>query len=93
MRDNSSVFFSWIFISFGQKEPVKVHNFRLLTAQMKFHQLWSGSFVERIKNFSWKSTEELYLMALKSDAKFEEKLICFKKGQEFGEFWPKDMKV
>ena len=31
-------FFSWNFISFGQKEPIKVQNFRLLNAHVKFHQ-------------------------------------------------------
>ena len=34
------------------------------------------------------------LVILKSDAKFEEKLIsCFKKWQEFDEFWPEHSKV
>ena len=31
-------------------------------------------FVQSIQMFRWKSTEELCLMTLKSDAKFEEKL-------------------
>ena len=31
-------FFSWNFIWFGQKESIKVQNFRLLTAYVKFHQ-------------------------------------------------------
>ena len=36
--------------------------------------LWRAPFVQTIKSFRWKSTEELCLMTLKSDAKFEEKL-------------------
>ena len=36
--------------------------------------LWLALFVQSIESFRWKSTEELCLMTLKSDAKFEEKL-------------------
>ena len=40
MRDNSSVlFYSKFFIWFGQREPIKVQNFRLSTAYVKFHQI------------------------------------------------------
>ena len=41
-----SYFFSWIFIWFWQKEPIKVQNFRLVTAHMKFYQICTliGSF-------------------------------------------------
>ena len=39
MRDNSSVLFSWNFTWFLQKQPIKVQYFRLLTAQVKFHQI------------------------------------------------------
>ena len=39
MRDNSSVFFSWNCTWFGEKEPIKVQNFRLTTAHVKFHQI------------------------------------------------------
>ena len=35
---------------------------------------WLDPFVQSIQIFRWKSTEELCLMKLKSDAKFEEKL-------------------
>ena len=35
--------------------------------------LWLDPFVQSIQIFRWKSTEELCLMKLKSDAKFEEK--------------------
>ena len=39
-------FCRWNFIWFLQKEPTKVQNFRLLTAQVKFHQICTfiGSF-------------------------------------------------
>ena len=36
--------------------------------------LWLDPFVQSIQIFRWKSTEELCLMKLKSDTKFEEKL-------------------
>ena len=39
MRDNSSLLFSWNFIWFRQKEPIKEQTFRLLTAHVKFHQI------------------------------------------------------
>ena len=38
--------------------------------------LWLDIFVQSIQIFSWRSTEELCFMTLKSDAKFEEKLNC-----------------
>ena len=42
-------FFSWNFIWFLQKEPIKVQNFRFLTAQVKFHQICTS-----IGSFYWK---------------------------------------
>ena len=41
--------FSWSFIWFGQKEPIKVQNFGLSTAYVKFHQICTliGSFCWR----------------------------------------------
>ena len=36
--------------------------------------LWSGPFAQSIQRFTWKRTEDLCLITLKSDAKFEEKL-------------------
>ena len=38
--------------------------------------LWLFPFVQSIKRLTWKSLEELVFLALKSDAKFEEKLTC-----------------
>ena len=40
---------------------------------LKFALLWAH-FVQSIWSFGWKSTEELCLITLKIDAKFEEKL-------------------
>ena len=42
-------FFSWNFIWFMQKEPIKEQNLRLLTAQVKFHQICT-----LIGSFCWK---------------------------------------
>ena len=49
-----------------------------MTAYVKFHQICTliGSFCWKYIKFSRKSTEELCLMTLNSDATFEEKLIC-----------------
>ena len=50
MKVNSSFFFfNWNFISFGQKEPIKVQNFRILTAHVRFHQTCT-----LIGSFCWK---------------------------------------
>ena len=66
--------FSWNFIWFGEKEPIKVQNFRLTTAHLK-SVLLIGSFCRNYINLHLKSTEKLCLLSLKSDAKFEEKPI------------------
>ena len=42
-------FFSWNFIWSGQKETIKLQNFRLLTAHVKFHQIYT-----LIGSFCWK---------------------------------------
>ena len=58
-----------------------MQSFRLSADQAKFHQICTLlGFLKYIK-FWLRSTDELCLMTLKTDAKFEEKLICcFKKG-------------
>ena len=60
-------FFSWNFVWFGQKEPIKVQNFRLSTAHVKFHQIFTliGSFYWKYIKFQLRSTEDLGLMRLK----------------------------
>ena len=132
-------FFRWNFTWFGQKEPIKVQYFRLLTVHVKFYQictlivsfcwkyitfqlkkrkafmfhdteelckiwrkvdfwlrkwhedlakfltehlevsklgLWGDSYIQGRKCTSLTFTEELRVMTLKNDAKFEEKLTC-----------------
>ena len=50
MRDNTSVFFKLkLYIWFLQKKPIKVQNFWLSTAQVKFHQIYT-----LIGFFCWK---------------------------------------
>ena len=84
------------FIWYLQKETIKVQNFRLLTAQVKFHQICT-----LIGSFCWKdiksqlikysgvmshNIEEWWKIWRKTD-------FLFKKWQEFGEFWSKLSKV
>ena len=55
-----------------------MQNFRLSTARVKFHQIFAliGSFYWKYTKFQLESTEELFLISLKSALKFEEILIC-----------------
>ena len=71
-------FFSWNFIWFRQKKPIKIQNFRLSTAHMKFYQICTlrGSFCWKYVKFQLKSIEDLCCMTRKIDTVFEEKLIC-----------------
>ena len=48
-------------------------NFDLSTKKSKQFALWLVPFVQGIQRLTWKSTEDLYFMALKSHAKFEER--------------------
>ena len=51
-------------------------------------------FVKIILRFSWRITEDVSLITLKSDAKFKEKLTWFQiRYEEFGEFSPNCSKV
>ena len=80
-------FFSWKFIESGQKEPIKVQNFRLSSAHVKFHQI-CGSFCWKYIKFQLKkyrglvshNTEEWFKIWRKTN-------MLFKKWQEFGGFW------
>ena len=86
------VLFSW----FWQKEPIKLQNLRLLTADVKFHQICTliGCFCWKYIKFQLKkyrgvmshNTEEWCKVARKTD-------LLFQKWQEFGEFWPEHSKV
>ena len=89
-------FFSWKFLSFGQKEPIKVPNFRLLTTHVKFHQMCTliGSFcwkyiklqLKKYRGVMSHDTEEWCKNWRKAD-------LLFQNLQEFGEFWPKHSKL
>ena len=89
-------FFSWNCTWFGPKESIKVQNFRLSTAHVKFHQICTliGSFCWKYIKFQLKKyrgvmshdTEEWCKIWRKTD-------LLFQKWQEFGEFWPEHSKV
>ena len=89
-------FFSWNFIWFWQKEPIKVENFKLSTAHMKFHRICTliGSFHWKYIKFHLKKyrgvmshdTEEWCKIARKNH-------LLFHNCQEFGEFWSKHSKI
>ena len=89
-------FCSWNFTWFLQKEPITVQNLRLLTAQVKFHQICTliGYFCWKYIKFQLKkSMEELCLMIPKNGAKLEEKLIfCFKNDKNLVNFDPSTKK-
>ena len=88
--------FSWNYISFGPKEPIKVQNFRLLSAHVKIRQLCNLiSFfcwkyikfqIEKYKGVVSHDTEEWCKIWRKTD-------LSFQKWQEFAEFWPEHSKV
>ena len=92
-------FFSWNFIWFVQKEHIQVQNIRLLTARVKVPQICTlrdsfwWKYIQFQKSVEEKSIEDLCLMILKSDAKFEEKLIfCLKNNKNLvtqNFVWPK----
>ena len=89
-------FLCWDFIWFKQKEPIKVENFRLLIAQVKFHQIctligfvcWKYIKVQLkgCRGVMPQNTEEWCKVRGKPD-------FLFKKWQDFGEFWPEHSKV
>ena len=89
-------FLCWDFIWFKQKEPIKVENFRLLIAQVKFHQIctligfvcWKYIKVQLkgCRGVMPRNTEERCKVRGKTE-------FLFKKWQEFREFWPEHSKV
>ena len=56
-------FFSWNFIWFGQTKPIKVQNFRLLTAHVKFHHICTliGSFCRKYIDSQLKKVQRSYV--------------------------------
>ena len=89
-------FFSWNFVWFSQKEPIKVQNFRLLTAQVKFHQICT-----LIGSFCWKYIKcqrKKYRWVLSHDNEEWNKIwrktdLLFQKWQDFTEFWSEHSNV
>ena len=89
-------FFSWNFIWFLQKESIKVQNFRLSTAQVKFHQIFN-----LIGSFCWKHIKlqvKNYRGVMSDDTEewckvWRKNNLLFRKWQEFGEFWSEHSKV
>ena len=81
MRDSSSVFFSWNCTWFGQNELIKVQNSECS------HKISPNLYLDRLLKVYKILAEELCLMTLKTDAKFEEKLIyCFKNDKNLVKF-------
>ena len=79
MRDNFSVLFQlklYMIWTKGTQQSAKFHTFdcsREISPNLKFHSLL---LLEVYKILAKNSIGTLCLMTLKSDAKFEEKLIC-----------------
>ena len=46
-------FFNWNCAWFGQKGPIKVQNFRLSTAHLKFHQICTSDRLTQLKKNRW----------------------------------------
>ena len=57
--------------------------------------LWWDPFIQSRKCMSLKFTEELCIMTMKNDGKFEEELTCRFQSchEEFDKFWPEHSKV
>ena len=82
-------FFSWNFVNFRPKEPIKV---RIWWNQKS--EIWHFDGLLLSKFSAKKSTEELSLLIMKRDVKFKEKLACkFKYDEKFCEFLPNHSKV
>ena len=85
-----SLFFSWNFIWFLQKEHTKVQNFRLSTAQLRFHQICTfiGYFCWKYIKFQLKRYGGFMSNDNKECCKIWRKTdFLFQKWQEFSEFW------
>ena len=88
-------FFSWNFIWFLQKEPTTVQNFRLSTAQVKFHQICTliGYFYWKYIKFQLKkSMEELSHDTIEWRKIWRKTYFLFQKWQEFGKFSSEHLK-
>ena len=85
-------FFSWNFIWSGPKEPIKVQKLTLLTAHLKFHQIYAliGSFLLKLYKISVKKVKRKIEEKCKT---WRETNLLFQKWEEFGEFWFEHSKV
>ena len=89
MRDNCETLFD---LDSGTHWSAKFQTFdcsREISPNLYFHRLL---LLGVYKISAKKSIEELCLMTLKNDAKFEEKHVLFQKWQKFGEFWSEHWK-
>ena len=89
-------FFSWNVIWFLEKEPIKMQNFRLSTAWIKFHHICTliGYFCWKHVKFQLKKCLGVLSHDTKEWCKIWRKTdLLFKKWQEFGEFWSEHSKV
>ena len=88
-------FFSWNFIWFGQKEPIKVQNFKLTTA----HEISPNLYFDRLlllKSYkiSAKKIQRSYVSwQWRAMQNLKKTNLLFQKWQEFGEFWSEHSKV
>ena len=94
-RHERKLLFRWDCTWFGQKEPIKVQNFRLSTAHLKFHQLCT-----LIDSFCWKclkvKLKNIAVMSHHSEdwSRIWRKTdLLLQRWQKFGEFWPKHLIV
>ena len=76
------------------KGALKVQNFRILTAQVKFQQICTliGSFCWKYIKFQLKKYRVLMSHVTEEWCKIWRKTNLFQKWQEFGEFWSKHLK-
>ena len=89
-------FFSWNFIWFLQKEPTTVQNFRLSTAQVKFHQICTliGFFCWKYIKFQLKKYRGVVSHDTEDWCKIWRKIdLLFQNWQKFVEFLSKHSKV
>ena len=89
-------FFTWNCTWFGQKELIKVQNFRLLTAHIKFHQICTliGSLMLKV----YKILATKYRGVMPHDPEdwcqiWRKTDLFFQKWQQFGEIWLEHSKV
>ena len=82
--------FRWNCTWFGQREPIKVQNFRLSTADIKFHQICTliGSFCWKNIKFQLKKNRGVISHDPKEWCKIWRRTdLLLQKWQEFGEIW------